>query len=219
MVFKKVINLSVLPLALVATQANAAYFDFQNWISTNGEQGFDNSSPFMLTDTGLTLTATALENPGMTDSHVYMDGLYNMIIGGMGVCSTLMTGSQCAISSDDNVSIDGDKEEVLSWNFSDNITQLTLELGDNDHYDFINSNFEYSFDGSGWQTATTDANAMVTILLNGGGQIDFRAAGNTLEDHFYIRNADVTVVPVPAAVWLFGSGLIGLAGIARRKKS
>jgi len=27
------------------------------------------------------------------------------------------------------------------------------------------------------------------------------------------------VVPVPAAVWLFGSGLIGLVGVARRKKS
>ena len=25
-------------------------------------------------------------------------------------------------------------------------------------------------------------------------------------------------VPVPAAVWLFGSGLIGLIGVARRKK-
>ncbi len=29
----------------------------------------------------------------------------------------------------------------------------------------------------------------------------------------------VSAVPVPAAVWLFGSGLIGLAGIARRKTS
>ena len=27
----------------------------------------------------------------------------------------------------------------------------------------------------------------------------------------------VTVVPVPAAVWLFGSGLIGLMGMACRK--
>jgi hypothetical protein len=26
-----------------------------------------------------------------------------------------------------------------------------------------------------------------------------------------------TPVPVPAAIWLFGSGLIGLAGIARRR--
>jgi hypothetical protein len=29
---------------------------------------------------------------------------------------------------------------------------------------------------------------------------------------------DVQVAPIPAAVWLFGSGLLGLAGIARRKK-
>lgn len=30
---------------------------------------------------------------------------------------------------------------------------------------------------------------------------------------------EVSAVPVPAAVWLFGSGLLGLAGIARRKKA
>jgi hypothetical protein len=29
----------------------------------------------------------------------------------------------------------------------------------------------------------------------------------------------VSTVPVPAAVWLFGSGLLGLVGIARRKKT
>lgn len=29
----------------------------------------------------------------------------------------------------------------------------------------------------------------------------------------------VTPVPIPAAAWLFGSGLLGLAGIARRKKT
>ena len=29
--------------------------------------------------------------------------------------------------------------------------------------------------------------------------------------------ATLNPVPVPAAVWLFGSGLIGLVGVARRK--
>jgi hypothetical protein len=29
----------------------------------------------------------------------------------------------------------------------------------------------------------------------------------------------VTTVPVPAAVWLFGSGLLGLVGVARRKRN
>ena len=28
-----------------------------------------------------------------------------------------------------------------------------------------------------------------------------------------------SVVPVPAAVWLFGSGLLGLVGVAMRKKA
>lgn len=32
-------------------------------------------------------------------------------------------------------------------------------------------------------------------------------------------SAGVSEVPVPAAVWLFGSGLVGLAGIARRRKA
>ena len=38
---------------------------------------------------------------------------------------------------------------------------------------------------------------------------------NALTSHI----AAYGVVPVPAAVWLFGSGLLGLVGIARRKKA
>jgi len=32
-------------------------------------------------------------------------------------------------------------------------------------------------------------------------------------------DVQVQVVPLPAAVWLFGSGLLGLVGIASRKKA
>ena len=41
-------------------------------------------------------------------------------------------------------------------------------------------------------------------------------AGSVLIDDV-VLNANV--VPVPAAVWLFGSGLLGLVGVARRKKA
>ena len=44
-------------------------------------------------------------------------------------------------------------------------------------------------------------------FLNNGGQI----AGLSNVSAF-------SVVPVPAAVWLFGSGLLGLVGVARRKR-
>jgi len=35
--------------------------------------------------------------------------------------------------------------------------------------------------------------------------------------HALVR--DISAVPVPSAVWLFGSGLVGLVGFARRKKA
>jgi len=35
----------------------------------------------------------------------------------------------------------------------------------------------------------------------------------------HVTSVETTAVPVPAAVWLFGSGLVGLVGVARRRKS
>lgn len=52
-----------------------------------------------------------------------------------------------------------------------------------------------------------------------GGELTFDAAGNlymVAQDQLSI--VKLSSVPVPAAVWLFGSGLLGLMGMARRKK-
>ncbi len=56
-----------------------------------------------------------------------------------------------------------------------------------------------------------------------GGSLAGSLAGGRIEGRFNISDGkDVVaklgpVVPVPAAVWLFGSGLIGLIAVARRK--
>lgn len=53
-----------------------------------------------------------------------------------------------------------------------------------------------------------------------GGSM-FRDNGNALVsgDLMFRTYYDSTIVPVPAAVWLFGSGLVGLVAMARRKKT
>lgn len=48
------------------------------------------------------------------------------------------------------------------------------------------------------------------------GLQNFNFKGDSLYG-WAVRSGDVSAVPVPAAVWLFGSGLIGLLGVAKRK--
>jgi len=55
-----------------------------------------------------------------------------------------------------------------------------------------------------------------------GGSLQGALTGGRIEGGFSAlgmasKLGQVSVVPVPAAVWLFGSGLIGLVGVARRK--
>ena len=69
------------------------------------------------------------------------------------------------------------------------------------------------------------------IVLSGTGIISSTDAGlddsfgswsfgaNSAGTNFTWNSASNAVVPVPAAVWLFGSGLVGLVGMARRKKA
>ena len=58
-----------------------------------------------------------------------------------------------------------------------------------------------------WEAGNVLFNRLQTVGISQFG------TGSSLDTGFYY-----TVVPVPAAAWLFSSGLFGLVGIARRKK-
>jgi hypothetical protein len=49
---------------------------------------------------------------------------------------------------------------------------------------------------------------------------DGKGSNYDMDEKFYawaVRSGDVATVPLPGAVWLFGSALVGLIGLKRRK--
>ena len=64
------------------------------------------------------------------------------------------------------------------------------------------------------------ATISLTVLRNGTSHLDIlnsESFSTTELLNPMFRQGIVTTIPVPAAVWLFGSGLLGLFGVARRK--
>jgi hypothetical protein len=58
--------------------------------------------------------------------------------------------------------------------------------------------------------------ASYAAIVPDDGSTNFGNVAYTLE---LTGTITPSAVPVPAAVWLFGSGLLGLVGVARRKKA
>ena len=61
-----------------------------------------------------------------------------------------------------------------------------------------------------------DGDAIPGIAMAAGGPFEFFQANFNAN---MTATAKPSAVPVPAAVWLLGSGLLGLVGVARRKKA
>lgn len=88
----------------------------------------------------------------------------------------------------------------------------------------LNPDFDHfaSFD-SGDPGYNLSINSNISFLNNAYGtnsvnQLVFPNNIDTYSEYLFDANIDVTPTPIPAAFWLLGSGLVGLAGIRRGGK-
>ena len=63
--------------------------------------------------------------------------------------------------------------------------------------------------------ATKNSSSFASLGFTPGSYVSTLTNGSNVDT----VTVNIGAVPVPAAVWLFGSGLLGLVGMAKRKKA
>lgn len=93
--------------------------------------------------------------------------------------------------------------EVVGTKIDGSTVSRTINLGTYADTPWDRNFKNYTF-GSDW-------NNLTSIAISNTGTVDYVAFDNIV--------INTSPVPTPASVWLFGSGLLGLVGMARRKKA
>jgi hypothetical protein len=78
------------------------------------------------------------------------------------------------------------------------------------------------YSGTEWAPHSIAADAFTFNNSNTQAGAGYEQIGGNKDGMYYawaVRTGDVSAVPVPGAVWLFGTGLMGLTGLARKRKA
>ena len=140
-------------------------------------------------------------DPGFSPGEIFVDGDYHQLINSW---LTLEVGGLLAGEDYDLLSIFGD---------------AYFEAGSNISIEFING-FKPkegdAFDLISAASLSGDLDLVNFYFMGLGEGFEFDFGFN--ETGFGLTKTNVSAVPVPGAVWLFSSGLMGLIGMAGRKK-
>ncbi len=189
--------------------------------------------------TGPGLSAYGYKNVGsvgdtqIDSAYAYLDSKTGMSSSaGLGVCGALDQSLQCSPGNDDNIT----QYEMLKLEFINAVSLTDIFFKNGDHNTewndnrgfFINDKFVQfnkltNSGGTNGNIGHLSLAELTTLgLANASKNWTFLNLNTTPDatKEFYISSiSGLSEVPVPAAVWLMGSGFLGLMGISRRHKA
>ena len=219
-------TIGLLPVLLMNT-ASAALMDF-NFANLGVSGGSVNETVSMTSD-GISVTVQAYQISNDGYGNISSSSLISGNGSGIYVSSTssgnlgVMTDPRDETHSMDGGSSASDPDEGLLFTFNQ---QVSLDYI---NFDYFGSSDDFNLTVDGLSILTdfngNDSSPLVSNVAGqfdeynfnniSGSQILIWADGNS--DSFRIDRFEVSAVPVPAAVWLFASGLLALTGLARRQ--
>jgi len=231
----------------VATGAHASTYDFISYIDgqggakngTGGEKGV--ISPFTILDTtnteSLTITAHGTNYNSVHGSFsAFPYAYFDYGNAGIGVCQVL-SGTQCAPASDDNVTgppDNGGPTEILSLAFTEDLRLEQLLFRNDGHTPTFGtgksvkiavSNGMGTLDVGSFTSYALDVvsdGGLIGAALLGLGQVNLNTGDfvHVMYDNqqFYLSGMEVSAVPLPPSSILFGTALLGIGAVSRRRK-
>jgi len=179
-----------------------------------GEAGFER---IRLDVDGINLDITIAD---LLDGNPYFDGPSGGKPAGLGSCRVLTGSAQCNPNSDDNLTI-VENESLIMMFSNDADTSVQAVFGDfvfrDDNHNLIDGFVQVSHEGGSSVIAVNTGIADFSIIDASNFLLFNDEAGAST--NYYITSAQLNVVPIPASVWLFGSGLGLLLGWTRRNRS
>ena len=182
-----------------------------------GMVGLANAVPLTITNggfetgdfTGWTFTGTGARNVTTSDSG------YNATEGNYfaNLYATTLMAQGVSWAAGDTLSFDWNfnSNDYMPWN-DVSIFKASNAAGDIVNITLADVKSAGNYNATGWNNYT------YTFAAAGSGDLAFGVynVGDTaLASQLYVDNIHAT--PVPAAVWLFGSGLVGLVGLKKRR--